>query len=117
MHVCCVMPRPYKRRRGFSVVPFFGDLVVLSRVLRDTASHWGLKLVAVATLLYVVFPIDFIPEAFMPMIAWIDDVGLVLAVRFVLNRALERYRYPLFEPLPKPRGDDRNSWTNPQPVG
>lgn len=108
-----VNPPVVKRRRGFSVVPFFGDLVVLTRVLRDARAHWGLKLVSVATLLYVVFPVDLVPEAFLPLIAWVDDVGLVLAVRLALAGALARYRYPLFEPAPV-RPEDRPSWHDPQ---
>ncbi|MBK6513089.1 MAG: DUF1232 domain-containing protein [Polyangiaceae bacterium] len=106
-------PPVVKRRRGFSVVPFFGDLVVFSRVLRDGRAHWGMKLVAVATLLYVIFPVDLVPEAFLPIIAWLDDIGLVLAVRLALNKALEIYRYPLFEPAPV-RKEDRPSWPDPQ---
>ncbi|NUP09241.1 MAG: DUF1232 domain-containing protein [Polyangiaceae bacterium] len=98
-----------KKRRGFSVVPFLGDLVVLSRVLRDSRAHWGLKLTALATLLYVVFPLDAVPEALFPVVAWVDDVGLVLAVRFVLNRVLEKYRYPIFEEPQIPDGELRPS--------
>lgn len=79
------------------MVPFLGDLVVLFRLIRDREAHWGLKLVALATLAYVAMPLDAFPEAVMPLIAWVDDVGLVLAVRMLLDGKLERYRYPLFE--------------------
>ena len=104
-------PLPIKRRRGFSAVPFLGDIVVLWRLLRDREAHWALKLVAFCTLAYVISPIDALPEAVAPMIGWIDDVGLVLALRFLLERPLARYRYPLFtqrgangnEPAPDPR--------------
>lgn len=84
------------RSRGFSIVPFFGDLLVMLRLLRDREAGLGLKVVSVLTLLYVISPIDAIPEALMPIVAWIDDVGLVLAVRLALQSKLERYRYPLF---------------------
>jgi uncharacterized membrane protein YkvA (DUF1232 family) len=85
------------RSRGFSIVPFFGDLLVMLRLLRDRDAGWGLKLVSLLTLLYVVSPIDAIPEALMPLVAWIDDVGLVLTLRLALESKLARYRYPLFE--------------------
>ena len=85
-----------KPARGFSVGPFFGDLLVLSRMLRDAQAGFGLKAVSLFTLLYVVCPIDLIPEAFMPMVAWIDDVGLVITLRLALDGHFAKYRYPLF---------------------
>jgi uncharacterized membrane protein YkvA (DUF1232 family) len=89
-------------RRGFSAVPFLGDLVVLTRLVRDREAHWGLKLLALATLAYVISPVDAIPELIAPWIAWIDDVGVVLAVRAMIDPKLAKYRYPLFE-APPPR--------------
>jgi uncharacterized membrane protein YkvA (DUF1232 family) len=86
-----------RRPRGFSAVPFLGDLLALVRLLRDGRAGWGLKLIALLALVYVVSPIDAFPEAFAPYIAWLDDVGLVLALRLLLARRLEPYRYPLFE--------------------
>ena len=86
-----------RRPRGFSAVPFLGDLVALSRLLRDGKAGWGLKMVALFALVYVISPIDAFPEAFAPYIAWLDDVGLVLFLRMVMSRKLEPYRYPLFE--------------------
>jgi len=88
--------RSRKPRRGFSIVPFFGDLVALTRLVRDPRSHVGYKALAIFTILYVVWPLDLVPEAIMPAIAWIDDVGIVLALRFALGRVLDAYRYPLF---------------------
>jgi len=97
---------PKKQRRGFSAIPMLGDVVVLWRLLRDREAHWGLKLIAFLTLAYVISPIDALPEAVAPMIGWIDDVGLVLAVRLLLATPLARYRYPLFSKptrAPEPR--------------
>jgi uncharacterized membrane protein YkvA (DUF1232 family) len=96
-----------RRRRGASIIPFFGDIVVLTRLLRDGNAHWALKTLALATLIYVISPFDAIPDAF-PIITWIDDVGLVLVMRLILDRQLTKYRYPLFEkPLFPKRRDDR----------
>lgn len=84
------------RKRGFSAVPFFGDLLALSRLIRDRDAGFWWKLFAVAVFAYVVSPVDAFPEAVAPVIAWVDDVGLVLAVRLLLDRRLAKYRYPMF---------------------
>lgn len=88
------------RRRGFTIVPFFGDLVAMGRLLRDRGASRWLKLLVVLTIAYVVWPLDLLPDFAAPLVAWIDDVGVVLAIRLILSRQLERYRYPLFERSP-----------------
>ena len=90
--------------RGFSAVPFLGDLVVLTRLVRDRHATFGLKTMAALTLLYVVSPVDALPEMLVPFIGWVDDVGLVLALRMMIEPKLAKYRYPLFElpPAPEP---------------
>ena len=55
-----------------------------------------MKAVALFTLLYVVSPVDLFPEAVLPVIAWVDDIGLVLTLRLALERTFAKYRYPLF---------------------
>lgn len=69
-------------------------------MVRDPQAKLGMKALAVAALIYVVSPIDAFPEAIAPFIAWVDDVGLVLMLRFLLDRQLSTYRYPLFESRP-----------------
>lgn len=90
-----------KPRRGFSIVPFLGDLLVLTRVLRDRDAAWWLKLLAFLTTAYVISPIDAFPEAIAPFVGWIEDVGLVLALRVMLASRLDPYRYPMFEKPPQ----------------
>lgn len=94
-----------KPKRGFSALPFLGDLVVFWRLLWDREAHWGLKLVAFATLAYVVSPVDAFPEAVAPLVGYIDDLGLVIAIRLLLERPLSKYRYPLFAKRPEPSPD------------
>ena len=84
-------------RRGLSAIPFLGDLLAMTRLLRDGKAGWGPKIVALLALVYVVSPVDAFPEALAPAIGWLDDVGLVLALRLLLARRLDPYRYPLFE--------------------
>lgn len=55
-----------------------------------------MKAVALFTLLYVVSPVDLFPEAVLPVIAWVDDLGLVLTLRLALESTFAKYRYPLF---------------------
>lgn len=85
------------RRAGFSAVPFLGDLLALLRLLRDPRAGWGPKLVALFAIVYVVSPLDAFPEGLAPAIGWLDDIGLVVALRLLLARRLDPYRYPLFE--------------------
>lgn len=89
-----------KTRKGFSAVPFFGDLVAMTRMLRDREAGWALKLTALAALVYVFCPVDALPEGIAPAIGWLDDVGLILILRMALSKKLDVYRYPLFEKAP-----------------
>jgi uncharacterized membrane protein YkvA (DUF1232 family) len=90
---------PPKRRRGLSAVPFVGDLLAMTRLFRDRDASLLSKLLVVATIAYVVFPLDAVPDA-IPILGWLDDVGIVVGVRLALHRALGRYRYPLFGAKP-----------------
>jgi uncharacterized membrane protein YkvA (DUF1232 family) len=63
-----------------------GDARQLWAALRHPAAPGWLKLGAVLIVLYVVSPIDLIPD-FIPGIGWLDDAVLVpMAIRFLLNR-------------------------------
>ena len=90
---------PRKNRRGITIVPFIGDLVAMTRLLRSRESKWWAKLLAVAAIVYVICPVDLVPDV-APVVGWLDDVGVVLFVRILLWRALTPYRYPLFEKPP-----------------
>jgi uncharacterized membrane protein YkvA (DUF1232 family) len=63
-----------------------GDARQLWAALRHPAAPGWLKLGAALIVLYVVSPIDLIPD-FIPGIGMLDDMVLVpLAIRFLLNR-------------------------------
>jgi uncharacterized membrane protein YkvA (DUF1232 family) len=85
-----------RRRRGFSIVPFFGDLLAMGRMVWDRRAPLWTKLLAIAAIVYVICPIDAVPDVAL-LLGWLDDVGIVLALRVALHRRLEAYRYPLFE--------------------
>jgi uncharacterized membrane protein YkvA (DUF1232 family) len=90
-------PTPEKpralRRRGLSAVPFLGDVLPAGRLIRDKAAPVWAKLLLFASVAYVVWPLDLVPDA-IPILTWLDDMGFVVAVRLILSRQLDRYRLP-----------------------
>ena len=63
-----------------------GDARLLWRALRHPQSPGWLKLGALGVVLYVISPIDLIPDV-IPVIGVLDDIVLVpLAIRFLLRR-------------------------------
>lgn len=64
-----------------------GDLRRLWRALRHPDAPGWLKLGSGLLLLYLISPIDLIPEAFLPIIGVADDLVLIPAViHWMLNR-------------------------------
>lgn len=60
------------------------------RYMRDgEASIFG-KLLAVFAVLYVVCPVDLIPDV--PFVGWLDDIGVVALVGAWLTRRISEYR-------------------------
>lgn len=82
-------------------MPFVGDLLRMTRLLRDPGAHWGYKALVLLAIAYVISPVDAVPEALVPMLGFLDDVGLVVGLRLVLERQLAKYRYPLFADPPQ----------------
>jgi len=63
-----------------------GDALRLWRALRHPASPRWLKWAVAGLVLYVLSPMDLIPE-FVPVLGLVDDLVLVpLVVRFILSR-------------------------------
>jgi uncharacterized membrane protein YkvA (DUF1232 family) len=68
--------------------------------MTDSRASLPGKLFIVAVFLYVIMPIDFIPDV-APIIGWLDDLGLAgLAVAY-LSSALGPYRDPSLRQLPQ----------------
>jgi len=53
--------------------------------LRDREASWTARLLAVATLAYVLDPIDLLPDV-IPVIGWLDDLGAFRLGLFLLFR-------------------------------
>jgi len=73
-----------------------GDVVVLSRALRDPRVPWYARVVALAVVAYALSPIDLIPDP-VPLLGHLDDLvlvplGIVLAIRLLPPGILAEYR-------------------------
>jgi uncharacterized membrane protein YkvA (DUF1232 family) len=78
-----------------------GDLVAMTRLLRDPRGPRWAKVLVAAAILYVILPFDAVTDL-VPFVGWLDDIGLVVALRFMLYRQIEPYRYPLGRPPSPP---------------
>lgn len=56
--------------------------------LRDPTTPHSARLVALLALLYVLSPLDAVPERLVPFVGWLDDVGAAtLALRWLASKA------------------------------
>lgn len=71
---------------------FAQDLLALFRYFLDAGVPWQRKALVVLALLYFISPLDSIPDL-MPLIGYLDDLGVVLAVTRFMAAELQAY-YP-----------------------
>ena len=65
-------------------------ILILWDIMKDPAAAKGVKAVAIAALLYVVSPIDAIPDV-IPVLGLTDDVGIVsLAIKLLMDEIKKR---------------------------
>ena len=72
------------------LISVWAKVQTLGKLMRDPAAHWQSKAVALASLVYVVSPLDAIPDV-IPGLGLTDDVAVVVAVVGYLGSALNRY--------------------------
>lgn len=60
------------------------------RYLRDRDASILGKLLAVLAVAYVVMPVDLIPDV--PLVGWLDDLGVVTVAGAWLTRRIAQYR-------------------------
>lgn len=72
--------------------PKIGWFRALGRYYRDPSASVLGKLVIFAALIYAVVPVDLIPDV--PIIGWLDDLGVMGLATAWLARVVARYRLP-----------------------
>ena len=60
-------------------------------LIKDPEAAWGAKALAIGALLYLVSPIDAIPDV-IPVVGLTDDVAVIAAAVAALGVALNKYR-------------------------
>lgn len=68
-----------------------GRARAIVRYFRDREASLLGKLFVLAALVYVVSPVDFIPDA-LPIVGWLDDVGVMSLAVAWMWRIVGRYR-------------------------
>ncbi len=70
--------------------PTIGRARALVRYFRDPSASLFGKLFVLAAVVYVVCPIDLIPDV--PIVGWLDDLGVASLAAAWLSRVIGRYR-------------------------
>ncbi len=73
-----------------SKLGFLKHVVALYRYIKDPDVHWLKKTLVVGALVYVVIPVDAIPDL-TPVFGFADDALVVAAVVKTLGKALAKY--------------------------
>jgi len=80
-----------------------GRARALLRYFRDReASTFG-KLFVLAAVVYVISPVDAIPDV--PVIGWLDDMGVMSLAVAWMWKVIGRYREPTLTVTPAPSGE------------
>lgn len=70
--------------------PRIGRLRALARYFRDPEASVLGKLFVFAALVYVIVPVDLIPDV--PLVGWLDDLGVASLAAAWVARKVARYR-------------------------
>jgi uncharacterized membrane protein YkvA (DUF1232 family) len=72
------------------------DLSLLTRIrkipayMTDPSVGWGKKAAVILGLLYVISPLDAVPDWF-PIVGWLDDIGVLGLLSMYMMRQLSEY--------------------------
>ncbi|HEX8536187.1 MAG TPA: YkvA family protein [Cystobacter sp.] len=70
------------------------------RYVRDPRVPRWRRLMGLFAVAYFLFPLDVVPD-FLPLLGWLDDLGVLSGVAWFMARELERYRpEPMGWPTP-----------------
>lgn len=79
-----------KLARLESKLGFLKHVIALYRYMRDPQVHWVKKTLVVAALVYLIVPVDAIPD-FTPVFGFVDDALVVAAAVKTIGKALAKY--------------------------
>ena len=71
-------------------ISFVKDIRALYSYMKDPGVEWYRKGIVVAALLYFISPIDAMPD-FVPIVGYLDDLGVIVAVLKFLGSELVPY--------------------------
>ena len=86
----------YEKIKGTQLENVLEDIKAMYELLKNPMEEWKSKIVAVATLAYVIAPVDVIPDL-MPALGFVDDVGFVMLAMASLGSAIQKYKKVLSE--------------------
>jgi uncharacterized membrane protein YkvA (DUF1232 family) len=86
-------------RRSSSPRPRLGWFAALARYYKDPSASILGKLVALLAVVYVIVPVDLVPDV--PVVGWLDDIGVMGLATAWLARVVARYRASEEEALPE----------------
>ena len=78
-------------------------MAAIWRFFRDPNGSKLGKLFVLAAVVYVIMPIDFVPDL-VPVVGWLDDLGVMALATFYLVRVAKQYRaMSTIQPRPSPQ--------------
>jgi uncharacterized membrane protein YkvA (DUF1232 family) len=76
-------------------ISFAKDILALVRYMRDPLVSWHRKAIVAAGLIYFISPVDAIPDI-TPLIGYLDDLGVIMALLKYLGHELKPYYDPAY---------------------
>jgi uncharacterized membrane protein YkvA (DUF1232 family) len=87
--------------RRSSARPRLGWFQALARYCGDPSASLVGKLAALLAIVYVIVPVDLVPDV--PLVGWLDDIGVMGLATAWLARVVARYRADEALPEAPPR--------------
>lgn len=74
-----------------ALISIWENVVALAKMINDNKVAWGGKSLAIGALLYVVSPVDAIPDI-IPILGLTDDAAIITAAVTAIGAALNKYK-------------------------